>query len=285
MTRLRRFLHLERPRPAPMDPEIAPSSRARFGAVDSTADELAAGPAPAAAPAPAAEHTPAAEHAPAGSPPSAGAMDRFREPVARAPDVAKPAPDAQPFVRCFRCETDNTVYAERCSTCSAPLDTPEQRRFNEALWSERQQQARQLEDEVRRLREASARAEEEAYRARRQMGELIAREVGRQERDRLARDEGRGWADGGGWGQGGGGGHHGGWGSGGPVERDRRPLGIRLLFSIQDPGRRLVAIAVVVSVFVFLVAGAFMSPALRSFLWIAFFLFAVLFAPRNRRWR
>jgi hypothetical protein len=283
MTRLRRFLHLERPRSAPVDPEIAPSSRARFGAVDSTADELAAA------------TPPAAERVPAGAPPADGAgtdgggggasMDRFREPVARAPDVAKPAPDAQPFVRCFRCETDNTVYAERCSTCGAPLDTPEQRRFNEALWTERQQQARQLEDEVRRLREASARAEEEAYRARRQMGELIAREVGRQERDRLARDEGGGWASGGRWGQDGGGGHQGGWGMGDPVQRDRRPLGIRLLFSIQDPGRRLIAIAVVVSVFVFLVAAAFMSPALGSLLWIAFFLFAVLFAPRNRRWR
>lgn len=283
MTRLRRFLHLERPRSAPVDPEIAPSSRARFGAVDATADELAATPAP------------AAERSPAEAPPTGGtgrdgagegaSMDRFREPVARAPDVAKPAPDSQPFVRCYKCETDNTVYAERCSTCSAQLDTPEQRRFNEALWTERQQQARQLEDEVRRLREASARAEEEAYRARRQMGELIAREVGRQERDRLARDEGRGWANGGGWGQDGSGPPGGGWGMGDPMERDRRPLGIRLLFSIRDPGRRLIAIAVVVSVFVFLVAGAFMSPALRSFLWIAFFLFAVLFAPRNRRWR
>jgi hypothetical protein len=107
------------------------------------------------------------------------------------------------------------------------------------------------------------------------MGELIAREVGRQERDRLDGDGPQGS-----WGSG-----RTGWEMGGSLERDRRPLGIRLLFSIQDPGRRLIAIAVVVSVFVFLVAAAFMSPALGSLLWIAFFLFAVFFAPRNRRWR
>jgi hypothetical protein len=217
----------------------------------------------------------AAAAPPADDAPPAGASgtERFREPPARAPDVATPAPGAQPFVRCYRCETDNSVYAERCSTCSAELDTPEQRRFNETLWADRQQEAQRLEDEVRRLREASAKAEEEAYRARRQMGELIAREVGRRERDRFdGHDET--------WGRG-----RTGWETGGPIERDRRPIGLRLLLSIQDPGRRLLAIAAVISVFVFLLAAAFMSPALGSLLWVAIFLFAVFFAPRNRRWR
>jgi hypothetical protein len=280
MTRLRRFLHLERPRTTPVEPDVAPSSRKRFGAVDSTPDEIEAAPPgaprpPAAGEPPRAEQ-PAAEASPGGAPgPVAG---RFGVPTPRAPEVATPTGDAQPFVRCYRCETDNSVYAERCTTCTSELDTPEQRRFNEALWAERRQQARELEDEVRRLREASARAEEEARRARREMGELIAREVGRQERDRLDREEyGDGWGRRGGWGRGGG------WD--GPVERDRRPLGIRLLFAIQDPGRRLLAIAAVASVFVFLVAAALMSPALRGLLWIAVFLFAMFFAPRNRRWR
>lgn len=285
MTRLRRFLHLERPRNAAPEPDLAPSSRRRFGAVDSTPDEIeaaapgAAPPGDAGEPAEAAKHEPGASAPPGGAPGSVSAgpvAGRFGEPPARAPEVATPASDAQPFVRCYRCETDNSIYAEHCSTCSAELDTPEQRRFNEALWTERRQQAAQLDDEVRRLREASARAEEEAHRARRQMGELIAREVGRQERDRLDRDG----YDGGRWGQG-----RGGWGMGEPVERDRRPIGIRLLFAIEDPGRRLLAIAAVVSVFVFLVAAAFMSRALSGLLWIAIFLFAVFFAPRNRRWR
>ena len=274
MTRLRRFMHLERPRDAAIDPEVGPSSRERFGAVDATGDELEAAPPP---PLPAGEAPP---------PPPGAAGDRFREPPARAPDVATTTPGTQPFVRCYLCETDNSVYAERCVNCSAALDTPEQRRFNETLWAERQEEARRLEDEVRRLREASARAEEEAYRARRQMGELIAREVGRQERERIDRDEYRGGFGGGRWGEGGVGGRWGGgWELGGPVERDRRPLGIRLLFAIQDPGRRLIAIALVVSVFVFLLAAAFLSPALGSLLWVAGFLFLVFFAPRNRRWR
>lgn len=277
MTKLRRFLHLERPRGSPIEPDVAPTARERFGAVDSTADELEAVQAAEATAATGdSARTGAAATGGASAAARSGPADRFREPPARAPDVASPAPGAQPFVRCYRCETDNSVYAERCSTCSAELDTPEQRRFNEALWTERQHQARELEDEVRRLREASAKAEEEAYRARREMGEVIAREVGRQERDRLDRD---GW-QGDRWGHG-----HGGWGMGEPMERDRRPLGIRLLFSIRDPGRRLIAIAAVVCALVFLVAAGIMSPALRGMLWIAFFLFAVFFAPRNRRWR
>jgi len=40
----------------------------------------------------------------------------------------------QPFVRCTRCGADNTIHAVTCVSCSAQLDTAEQRAFNEKVW-------------------------------------------------------------------------------------------------------------------------------------------------------
>src|SRR5207245_3697896 len=44
----------------------------------------------------------------------------------------------QPFLRCPRCEADNTRYADRCVNCQAPLVGDDVRAWNERLWAERQ---------------------------------------------------------------------------------------------------------------------------------------------------
>ena len=56
----------------------------------------------------------------------------------------------QPFLRCPRCEADNTRYADRCVNCQAPLVGDDVRAWNERLWAERQAQ---------RAREHAARQE------------------------------------------------------------------------------------------------------------------------------
>jgi hypothetical protein len=45
--------------------------------------------------------------------------------------------DEQPFVRCGQCETDGLRGSTQCQTCGADLQTPEQRAFNQQLWTNR----------------------------------------------------------------------------------------------------------------------------------------------------
>lgn len=72
--------------------------------------------------------------------------------------------EGQPFVRCTRCGADSTIHAAACGNCAAPLDTAEQRAFNERLWDE---QRRELERERAALAElASAREEQKRAAAR-----------------------------------------------------------------------------------------------------------------------
>jgi hypothetical protein len=91
-------------------------------------------------------------------------------------ETAEEPADAQPFTRCGVCEADNSRYIARCMNCGANLDTPEQRDFNEALWSKR------------RAEQATAPAGgAEPFRDPRfTMGVEIAREVGRREEERLS---------------------------------------------------------------------------------------------------
>jgi len=81
-------------------------------------------------------------------------------------EVAEEAPDAQPFLRCGICEADNSKFAEKCTNCGAPLTTPEQRAYNDALWEKR-------------------RAVQQAVDGR-AVGERIARRVAGREDERLA---------------------------------------------------------------------------------------------------
>ncbi len=152
------------------------------------------------------------------------AGDRFRAPAERLPEVESRRGGAQPFVRCARCETDNTIYTAICFNCQADLGTPEQRAFNERLWALRQDQAAQEEKLLAQHREEQERAEAEETRARRKLAEEMAREVGDLERARLDRSlgDGYGWR----WGEL--------WGG--------QALGFRLLNRIGDPRLRLAVI-------------------------------------------
>src|SRR5512133_821146 len=175
MSRLPRFLRIERPRSERRDDvDPSPETAERFGGVERP------GPRP-------------------GAPRSSGAdLGRFGpEPEPRIELLQTDAAD-RPFTRCMRCGMDHNVFATECSGCGASLDTEPQREFNERLWAQRQEQeARDARVEAER-RAAAARAEAELSAARRAMGEELAREVGRRERRRLGMDEGWGGVDDGG---------------------------------------------------------------------------------------
>jgi hypothetical protein len=253
--RFRRFLHLERPRgERPAGPAGEPGPD-RFGALERPgapgdgdgAGEQAAG----------------------------GHLDRFRPPPARDLDLGERPRTAQPFVRCCRCETDNSLYAVRCTTCQEPLDTDEQRAFNERLWAGRLAE-REAEERAHAEREAALLEERQrAAEARRQAAELMAAEVGERERRRLGADGLGGLDDGPRWGEptwGPPGAPGGGWA--GEVG-----IGVRLFRAIKDPRWRLAAIAAAVAlpVLLFLVAPRVAMAA-------GLILLAVLVPPRYR-WR
>jgi hypothetical protein len=168
--RLRRFLHLERARP-----EGGAAEPPREGP-DPTEERIAGMERPA---------------PPSAAPrPRTGAqLDRFGpepEPTLELVDTD----GRRPFVRCRRCGADNNVFATTCAGCELSLDTPEQHDFDEQFWAARQAEAeRETRLEAQR-QELRARTEAEDARARRAMGEAIAREVGEAERGRIGRSLG-----------------------------------------------------------------------------------------------
>jgi hypothetical protein len=214
---------------------------------------------------------------------AAGVSSKVRfgaEPEPRPPDVAPPAEGAQPFVRCFRCEADSSVYARTCATCGEELDTPAQRAFNEKLWAKRRAAQEEEERTLATQRAEREQAEAEAVQARREMGETLARETARQQRDRLdAESYGDGWSR-----------RRWGWGSGWDGEDgDPRPLGLRLLSLIRNPRWRIGVAVAILALAAVLVLAAFFSGGQRALfiVYVLFAIFGVLFAPRRRRrwWR
>jgi hypothetical protein len=206
VSRLSRFLHLEKARrEEPADGEPSASTAERFEGVQRPRGEP-------------------------GAPRASGAgLDRFGpEPPPRI-ELLETDARAQPFTRCMRCGMDHGVFETTCRGCSASLDTPEQRAFNERLWAERQAEAAREEAASAGRRAEEERAREELARARRAMGEGLAREVGERERLRLGRE-------GGGWGSG--------WASGGLGA----PLGLRLLRALPDWRWQLGAIGAAVAI-------------------------------------
>lgn len=164
-SRLRRFLHLERPRDGAGAPDPAPGASdraARFGAVQRPDP----GPAPADVPA------------------TGARLERFGaepEPALQLLDRG----DRLPFTRCLRCGMDSHALAVECPGCGAALDTPEQRAGDERLRVERARQAEEEAREAAARREALAREEAGEAASRRALGEALAREVGDRERWRL----------------------------------------------------------------------------------------------------
>jgi hypothetical protein len=208
MSSLRRFLRIEHPRserPGGDDP--SPETAERFG------DIQRPGPAPA-------------------GPRSSGAeLGRFGPDPEPGIELLETDAAERPFTRCMRCGMDHGVFATECSGCGARLDTEPQREFNERLWAKRQEDAAREERAEAERRAVAARAEAELAASRRAMGEELAREVGRRERERLGMDGGLG----GGWGGLAGGG-------------DGAPLGWRLLRALPDWRWRAGALASAVAV-------------------------------------
>jgi hypothetical protein len=161
MSRLRRFLHIERSRAEPVGPAgRAGDTAGRFENV---------------------ERPRARAVTPAGS--GAG-LDRFGPEPPPPIELVETSTTDRPFTRCMRCAMDHGVLATECAGCGASLDTEPQREFNERLWARRQEEAAREERALAERAAARARDGEELAAARRAMGEALAREVGEQERRR-----------------------------------------------------------------------------------------------------
>lgn len=96
--------------------------------------------------------------------------------------------DAQPFLRCARCEMDNTRFADRCVNCGAPLHTPEQDVYNRQLWQKRRAEAAAEREALEKMHAPPATVEVERLRPndpRYALGEVLAREVAEREASRL----------------------------------------------------------------------------------------------------
>jgi hypothetical protein len=247
--RLRRFLHIERPR-GPGDPAPDEPSDATAGRFEGLG-RPPGGPGP----------RPAA---------SGVRLERFGPDPEPSVELAETDPEARPFTRCMRCGAESGAFATRCSGCDADLDTPAQHEFNEKLWARRQEDRRREESALAERRETMARAAAEEARARREMGESLAREVGELERRRLEIEEART----GGW--------RGGWG--GALGRDPTPVGLRLLRWIANPWVRLGVILGAMAVPAVLLA----IPGARQAGVVVLVVLLSLLAPagwRRRRWR
>lgn len=168
MSRLRRFLHIERTRSGGAESEPDAAVARRIGGV---------------------EHPGAAPRTPARS--GAG-LDRFAPPPPPSLELDRAAAGERPFTRCAACGMDHNVNALECSGCGARLDTEACRAFNEALWQERLAEAAREAVVDAERRAARAEADEAAARDRRSAAEELAREVGKVERQRLDRELGRG---------------------------------------------------------------------------------------------
>ena len=164
--RMRRFLHLERARPAGPMAEPAPKLP------DPTEERIAGLEEPNKDPAPSPPHRTGAE------------LERFGpepEPsLELVPDGGK-----RPFSRCRSCGQDNSAFATLCQGCGERLDTPEQQEFDERFFLAREaEEKREALAQAARQKERE-RAEAEEGSARQAMGEAIAREVGESEGRRL----------------------------------------------------------------------------------------------------
>jgi hypothetical protein len=174
--------------------------------------------------------------------------------MALQPDVGQ-----QPFLRCPRCEADNSRYAERCANCQAALTGEDVRAFNEKLWEERLAQHAQESPAVEQTRMERALLEQN-----RLLGEALAREVG--ERARLS------W-----W-----------WRSGGLP--DPTPIGMRLLGMLPSLRAKLIAGGVAAAAFLAAVVVAVEArghPRMQGSAFVVAVLLLLVFTPnlpRYRRW-
>jgi hypothetical protein len=123
--------------------------------------------------------------------------DRFAPEEPRAPasgiETDEEPADAQPFLRCARCEMDNTRFATLCANCGAALLTPEQQLYNRQLWQKRRAEAAAEQDALRKMHEPPPPVDPELSRERLRaqdpryaLGEVLAQEVADREDARLS---------------------------------------------------------------------------------------------------
>jgi hypothetical protein len=188
--------------------------------------------------------------------------DRFRPAAERPLEIAEDRPGAQPFTRCFTCETDNSVHATHCSHCGVELDTPAQRAWNERFWARRQAEAEAERREVEGIQKA--REEQAAEQAR--MKREVALEMARRERDRLDAE-----LPDGPFGQ-------------GPVARPGTDTaGMRLLRMIPGTGWRIVAAGLGIGIPLLLVLFGRGQPQVLGMVLLGVVI--ALFSPGRRRYR
>lgn len=169
--------------------------------------------------------------------------------LATEPDLGE-----QPFLRCPRCEADNSRYAERCFNCQAPLTGEEVRAWNAQLWAKRKA------EEAAAPRPLAQPTQEE-LRAR---GEAIAQQILDSERARMW------WL---------------------PRPLDPTPIGVKLLGLLPTTQARVIGGAITAGVFVGAASIAYSAhqhPQLRIGAFIVAALLVLLFTPNvpsYRRWR
>jgi hypothetical protein len=160
VTKHSRFLHIEARR-ADGAPESESADRGRIAAVLGTV--------PAAPDAPVIE---VAEEAPAGDgTPIDRAVEMPEIEGTSALTIDVLPVEGQPFVRCARCGSDNTIHTPTCDNCTVPLDTAEQRAFNDHLWGVHRLQ---LEKERAEIAEMEAKRAEHRRNTMRPPPELLA---------------------------------------------------------------------------------------------------------------
>jgi hypothetical protein len=172
--------------------------------------------------------------------------------IALAHDVGE-----QPFLRCPRCEADNSRFADRCFNCQEILTGEDVRAWNEQLW-----ERRRAESAREQVQAQESRSQGEILRQNRMLGEALAREVGQRERARLS------------------------WSSGG---HDFTPVGVRLLWLLPTARARVWAGAAAAAAFFAAGGVALMArghPMAQAGGAVVALLLLVLFAPnaRYRRW-
>ena len=135
-------------------------------------------------------HQPGEQQSPVANP-GRFAPEEPRSPGSGIETDEEPA-DAQPFLRCARCEMDNTRFAQQCLNCGAPLHTPEQELYNRQLWQKRRAEASAEQEALRKMHQPLPAADPELVRQglraqdpRYALGEVLAREVADREEERL----------------------------------------------------------------------------------------------------
>ena len=145
MSRLDRFKRLEAPRTERAGDEASKKTEERFTRME---QERAPGEAP---------------------PPRRPAAQRVERQVGDQPlALDNRSTQEQQFIRCMCCEADNSRYAQVCIHCGAPLQTDEQREYNEKFWRQRQVEVAQEQQAVEQFHAGKAKLTAE-------QAELVAR--------------------------------------------------------------------------------------------------------------